>query len=71
MMEQVMKLKRKLRKQKEKQELVSKALDYKEFSAQKNEKDKGFLDDGVVKSVQALQELFQHTGYYGRKSCKR
>ena len=32
MMEKVMKLKRKLRKQKEKQELVSKALDYKEFS---------------------------------------
>ena len=35
-----MKLKRKLRKQKENQEIVSKAIDYKKFSTEKNEKKK-------------------------------
>ena len=52
-----MKLKRKLRKQKEKQELVSKALDYKEFSAQKNEKTKVF-------SMMALSNLCKHYRNY-------
>ena len=52
-----MKLKRKLRKQKEKQELVSKALDYKEFSTQKNEKTKVF-------SMMALSNLCKHYRNY-------
>ena len=65
-----MKLKRKLRKQKEKQELVSKALDYKEFSTQKNEKTKVFSMMALSNLCKHYRNYFNITGYYGRKSCK-